>query len=152
MVSSFETVRPEKERGEIMKKAIFAILILGLVVIGSMGAYAWQGSDNMVEKGTYHEQMEEILETGNFEDLKTLREETGMPIMRRVIDQASFEEMQTRHTEMVAQYGEGPHFGAHGPRDGSMRTAGEGQRMHINGQGMRGQGNGQNIGNCPYEE
>lgn len=116
-----------------MKKALLITSVaLALLVVAALGALAHGGFDRGdlspmgVDRGTYHEQMEEIMEHGSYADLEELRAETGMPMMRWVTDDESFAEMQEHHEEMEALYGEGPHMGAYGQRDGSGFRHGRG--------------------------
>lgn len=136
-----------------MKKAFIALFAVALVVVaaGFGSAYYGQGNGNDqrtnfdgMQRGAFHEQMEEVMESGSFEDLESLRTELDVNLMPWVIDQATFEEAQAHHQEMEALYGEGPHFGEAGARDGSGFHRGG---MHQ-GSGM-GQGQGFH-GNCPF--
>lgn len=125
-----------------------AVSLAVLVLIGT-SAYAWAGGMRNgatagadVVRGEYHEQMGQILKTGDHTDLEALRAETGRPMMPWVQSQEDFDVWKARHDEMVAQYGEGPHWGAFGPEDGT--GFGRGQDAGGRGFGSRGQGTG-----CP---
>ena len=128
-----------------MKKVFIALFAVALVVaVAGFGlAYTGQGNSNAlgtnVERGTFHEQMSEVMESGSFEDFQALRTELGVDMMPWVVDEASFEEAQAHHQEMIAQYGEGPHFRVNRAKDGSGFQRGSG--MHQ-GQGFH--------GNCPF--
>ncbi len=110
-----------------MKKAVLMTgAALALLIVAAVGAFAYggygMGSDASaagVERGAYHDRMEQVLESGAYQDLVRLRQETGMPIMPWVDDEASFQQAQEQHASIEAQYGEGPHMGAYGPRDGT---------------------------------
>jgi len=113
-----------------------AVSLAVLVLIGT-SAMAWSGfgrgnagavdaGATAYEKGQYHEQMEQIVETGSYADLEALREETGRPMAPWVQSQEDFDVWKARHEQMEAEYGEGPHMGAYGPRDGTGFRRGRG--------------------------
>ena len=89
-----------------MKKAIL-FGILGLLLIGSVFAYMGSGNrNNMGMMGSknfnmqqHHEQMEELMEEGSFEDLQKLRQE-GFNMMPWVNDEETFKQAQERHEQM----------------------------------------------------
>ncbi len=129
------------------KAALITGAALALLLVASMGAFAFGGygqdgaMPSGVERGTYRDQMAEILESGTYEDLEALRAETGMPMNPRIQSQDDFVAWQARHAEIMAEYGEGPHFGEHGPRDGTGNRRGQGRGA--------GRMNGGMNGNCP---
>ncbi len=135
-----------------MKKGLLITgAALALLIVAAVGAFAYGGRGMMagdvspagVERGAYHDQMEEILESGSYADLEALRAETGMPMMPWVTDDATFQQAQERHEEMETAYGEGPHMGAYGPRDGTGFQRGRSGMMGG------GQGRGSGFGGCP---
>lgn len=91
-----------------MKRTTVFILAALLVVasIGTAAAQGWgqglQAKNPDIEPGQFHEQMEEILEEGTYEDLEDFREATGMPVMFRIQSQEQFELMQEHHAQMEA--------------------------------------------------
>lgn len=101
-----------------------AAVIAALFIGGAYAAGQWGAQD----RGAFHEQMEEIMETGTYDDLVALREETGRPLKRWVTDAETFAQAQERHAQMEAQYGEGPHHGKMGGR-GQGRGGQGGCRM-----------------------
>jgi len=87
-----------------MNKAIL-FGIIGFLLIGSVFAYMGNGNSmgmmgnrnwNMAE---HHEQMEELMEEGSFEDLQKLRQE-GFNMMPWVNDETTFKQMQEMHEQM----------------------------------------------------
>lgn len=126
-----------------MKKTITIMLIALIAIIGSVFAYQGYGMNSQsstYEKGTYHEQVEEVLKDGTYDDLVNLREELGVNVMPMVESEEDFSLMQERHELMEEQ----------GIEPGYMRTSGFGNHMRSSGSGY-GQGKGMgNSGNCPY--
>jgi hypothetical protein len=134
-----------------MKRTIWIVALAAFIIIGIGVASAamWNNAgqaqkgfgvqpNQNVQKGTYHDQMEKILEEGSFADLVALRAETGMPLNPRIQSEEDFKLWQDRH-EAMEQYWE----------ENGIEPGNRG--MH-NGQGMgqgKGLGKGQNNGNCP---
>lgn len=116
--------------------AIISLLLVAALAIAHGPAY---NQDSQVAPGTFHEQMEEVMENGNYEDLEALRAETGMSMMPFVTDQETFAQMQERHEEMEAYWEENGI--APGPKRGMMGSGDHG----MMGQGAR----GGYHGNCP---
>ena len=109
-----------------MKNGIKSLLIVGLLLIASVfAATAYQGyGQGTEERGTFHEDMVNIVEEGTYEDLEAFREENGgFGGPRWVTDQTSFEEWQEKHQENY---------------DGTP------------GYLKSGQGKGQRSGGCPF--
>lgn len=120
----------------------FVIGIFALILVGSAAVFAFgygQGvspmnqANSTHEKGTFHKQVEAVLENGTYEDLVVLREELGFQVMRRVQSQDDFAIMQQRHEEMENS----------GIEPGYLRNSGSGMDK---GQGRMG-GNG----NCMFQ-
>lgn len=91
-----------------MKKLISILAILIVVLV--TGVFAHQNfyernevTQSGYERGTFHEQVEEVIEEGTYEDLIVLREELGFDVMRRVQSQEDFDEMKERHEYMQSQ-------------------------------------------------
>ena len=104
-----------------MKKMFAVGIAVALVALFIGGVYA-QGMWTGGQRGTYHEQMEQVLEEGTYDDLVALRLETGGRMMPWVQDAESFAQMQERHKTMEAQYGEGPHRQNDGMRGNCQRS------------------------------
>jgi len=95
-----------------MKQAtIFGIIGLALLV-GAVSVFAhgadsvsqgWNGVGHMMMFGNYdeydnmHEDMENVLESGSYEDLVQLREEYDMPMMYWVENEEDFQLAQQMH-------------------------------------------------------
>ena len=120
------------------KLGIFAIVLVSLVAFGGLLSAYGRGIDNP-ERGLYHEQMEEIIEEGNYEDLVNFRNEIGYDVARRVVDEESFQQLKERHTYMEENGIE--------PGQGQRLKDGSGNKM---GQRM-GQENYNQMGECPYQ-
>ncbi|MCA9496462.1 MAG: hypothetical protein KC589_05955 [Nanoarchaeota archaeon] len=119
-----------------MKKTLIAIISLVIVTLGATLVFAHGGGfennlrfQNQQNKtGIYHEQVEELIETGTYQDLENLREEVGFPIARWVNSEEDFAEFKERHEEMEKEgytnygsnrgYGKG---GMHGRGDCGFR-------------------------------
>ncbi len=114
------------------KLGIFAIVLVSLIAIGGLVSAYGPGFDNPY-RGTYREQMEEILETGTYEDLVSFREEIGHNVAPWVIDEDSFQQLKERH-EYMEENG----------LEGGMRL------RDGTGQGMQ-HGKARGMGmNCPF--
>ena len=89
-------------------KKITSIGILGIVLILAFGVYAHGGNElndgimtgetqNMMQnRGMMgmHEEKENVLDTGTFEDLKVIRETYNMPVLYWIDDAEEFEMMK----------------------------------------------------------
>lgn len=141
-----------------MKKiiTIFAIAILALT--GTIFAYQNGMMKNSseetklnyaqtqgYEKGTYHEQVESIIENGSYQDLVNLREELGFDVMRKVQSEEDFIAQQQRHLENK-EAGLEPGYlrNEKGNGQGSGLRNGSG---NMQGNNQKGMGNSEN---CPY--
>jgi len=118
------------------KKISFMLVgVVALIAIVA-GVFAHQGNyGNSIDgsnhqRGMYHEDLSEVLESGTFEDLEAYREEIGFDVMRKVQSQEDFDEMKQRHQEMQEQGIEpgylrnnrGKHFVDNSrPREGCMQ-------------------------------
>jgi len=81
---------------------VFSLLLL----VGTV--FAHQSGFNLREKmGSFHEQMESIMEKGSYEDLQALREEKGFNMMPFISNEDSFQEMKEHHEEMEAFHEKG---------------------------------------------
>ncbi len=132
-----------------MKKAALIVgAALGLLILAGVGAFAYGGMrgggpggayanyTGNFTPGQYHDQVEQVLESGTFADLQALRQETGMPMLPRVQDEATFQQAQQQYVED----GFGPGMMGYGARDGNGPQGGRGY----------GRGNGRGFGgNCP---
>ena len=83
-----------------MKRTILVVvslLVIGLVSAGLVSAYKF----NSKEKGTHFEEMEKIVENGNYEDLIDFRESNeGFGGPRWINSQEDFIEWQEMHKDM----------------------------------------------------
>ncbi|NJL44001.1 MAG: hypothetical protein HC945_01605 [Nitrosarchaeum sp.] len=82
------------------------VLVLGLVVLGGAalaGPWGSQGSGMQQRgggpSGAYHERMEEVLSSGSYADLLSLREELGVTLAPWVQDEEGFAALQERHEQ-----------------------------------------------------
>jgi len=99
-----------------MKKNSIIFGAIGLALLVSIGFVAAHGvSSNKMAFQSYamekqnidrsdmmehHEEMEQVMEKGSFQDLVALREKIGFNIMPWVNDETQFKEMQERHEQM----------------------------------------------------
>jgi len=98
-----------------MKKLIAILAILGILTVGLVAAHgfgngmATQGTNRAMartsmaeeyEPGFFHEQMEEVMEQGTFNDLQELRQEAGFNIMPWVDSEDDFELAKQMHERM----------------------------------------------------
>lgn len=134
--------------------AAFGLIVLSLLALGAFaygqrlgtGIGAEGASGTRGVRGAYHEQMEQIMESGTFADLVALRTETGRQLMPFVTDETTFAAQQERHEQMVEQYGEGPRAGGCPMQQGVGGRAGNGM-----GKGTgRGTGGGAGLGGCAH--
>ena len=92
------------EKSKIFQRKAILFGIVGLLLIGS--AFAYMGYGGMARGmmgnriGVNHEQMEEVMEEGTFNDFQKLRQETGFNMMPWVNDEATFKQMQEMHEKM----------------------------------------------------
>ncbi|MBC8500776.1 MAG: hypothetical protein ISS25_00095 [Nanoarchaeota archaeon] len=82
-----------------MKNKNFGIVALVLV---AMLLLAWSAlaHGGFSFQGTFHEQMEEIMEEGTYDDLLAMREELGFNMMPWVVDEETFEQAKEHHEAM----------------------------------------------------
>lgn len=111
------------------------MLIALIAIVGSVFAYQGSGMRTPIhEKGTFHEDVESILDNGTYEDLINLREEIGFNVMRKVQSQEDFNEMKERHEYMEEQGLEPGYLRSNGKRSSGMGQGfGKGQGMNNNG-------------------
>jgi hypothetical protein len=120
-----------------IKKTLGILLIAIIAITGSVFAYQGFGmhqnnlnpnSENQTyhERGQFHEQMEEILEQGTYDDLVAFREEVGFDVMRKVQSVEDFEAQKARHELRESQ----------GLEPGYKRAGGHGSKHR-------------GFGNCP---
>ena len=105
------------------KKTIaFALIAFAALAVYATGASAQTTPQAM---GTYHEEMETVIETGTYDDLAALRETYDRPFMRWVDSQEDFE-LAKQHHEAMEESGEmgAGHMGQRG--SGMMRNQGTG--------------------------
>lgn len=122
-----------------MKKSITIMLIALIAIVGSVFAYQGTEMGNPIyEKGAFHEEVESVIETGNYGDLVNLREKLGFNVMRKVQSEKDFNEMKQRY-EFNEANGIEPRYLRNKGQKGSGMNQGFGK-----GQGMI------NNGNCPY--
>ncbi len=116
-----------------MKKFISIFAILAIVLVGGVFAHqnfaqnsqGFMATQSGYERGTFHEDVESVLENGTYEDLVTLRDELGFDVMRRVQSQEDFNEMQEMH-ELMEEQGYEPGY----MRQNSQRGTGFGGGCH----------------------
>ena len=75
-------------------------LIIGMVALVLAAVAVSAHGMGRMGMGTYHDKMEKVLEEGTYEDLVSLRKDTGMPMMPWVTDEATFKLMQQHHAIM----------------------------------------------------
>ena len=137
-----------------MKKSLIAITTVFLLMIGAVFAYQNGMNTELRENNynTYHDSMEKIVETGTYEDLQALREETGMQMARWIQNEEDFNDWKLMHeqNEELGLSGQGPKGqGNHMTRGQGIGQGGYGNSgQRGNGQGAYGSGQGYN-GNCP---
>ena len=111
-----------------------ALLVASLAIVGVVSAYS---GHSPVERGSFHEQMEPILDSGSFQELESFREANdGFGGPRWVVDEDSFNAWASMHSEYESQGMEGPISEA--PRRGLHRGSGNSQRGFS--------------GDCPFME
>ena len=105
------------------KKTIaFALIAFAALAIYAVGASAHTTPQ---ASGTYHEEMENTIETGTYDDLVVLRDQYDRPFMRWVDSPEDFE-LAREHHEAMEESGE-TGFGHMGQRgSGMMRNQGTG--------------------------
>ena len=82
------------------KNLLVPLTLAGLLVMaGIVSAHSGFGQE-FGAKRTHHEEMEEVMEEGNYKDLVKLRVEIGFNIMPWVDSEGEFKEMQERHEAM----------------------------------------------------
>lgn len=95
---------------------VMAILALALAVlpVGALAQGGWTHFGGMNHWNMHHGEIEELLETGTYEDFQEYRSSTGVPMMWWIDSEEEFVEMQERHEEMerVRESG-GRGFGCH---------------------------------------
>ena len=107
-----------------MKKKIgIAALALASLLLLSGIAAAQRYGMGFGMQGTFHEEMEEIMEEGTYNDLVAFREKTGFSMMPWVTDAETFKLAQERHDAMEKfheenGYGPGMGMGMHGRGSG----------------------------------
>ncbi len=141
------------------KAALITGAALGLLVLAAVGAFAYGGmwggygpatwnSTGNFTPGQYHDQMAQVLESGTFADLQALRQETGMPMMPWIQDEATFQQAQQQYAEngfgpgMMGGYGNGYGGGYGMMGNGYGAQASDGSRGN-------GPGYGRGFGDCP---
>ena len=82
------------------RMGLFALVLVTLVTFGGLVSAYGTDLDNS-ERELHREQMEEIIEYGNYEDLVAFREEIGREVIPWVLDEEGFEILQTKHQYMV---------------------------------------------------
>lgn len=83
-----------------MKKSIMFGILASMIVL-TIGVYAHGGDENDRREGYgMHDEVEEIIETGTYEDLEELREEYDMPIIHWIDSEEDFVEAQEWHEDM----------------------------------------------------
>jgi len=84
-----------------MRKIIIGFL--AAILILAVAVYAHAENEKYDEEtyryGGMHDKVEEVLESGTFEDLEELREEYDMPIMHWIDDEEDFEIAKEYHEE-----------------------------------------------------
>ena len=88
-----------------MKKTLIAIISLVVLTLGATFAFAHGGGFGNSEfqntqAGTYHDQVEEVIETGTYDDLLSLRDELGYSVARWVDSEEDFAEFKEMHEVM----------------------------------------------------
>ena len=136
--------------------ALAVLLIIGIAGLVS-AAPNWAGQGNGVNGTSYAQHnalMEQILETGTWQDLADMRAQDGINYMPFITNESQFVQMQEQHAQME-QYREENGIEAGGL--GLMQRRGNGAGVfgqnYGAGYGMmggyaRGYGNGQ-YGGCP---
>lgn len=76
-----------------------ALIITGILAVLLAVVVSAHGMGRM-GMGVHQEDMQKIMQEGSYQDLADLRQETGLPMMSWVTDQASFETMQQHHALM----------------------------------------------------
>lgn len=93
-----------------MKKIIYGLLLAMVLISASIYAYGWNEkkasnqnyactSESCGAGCTMHEDMQNVLKSGNFEDLKELREESGKPMIKWIQNEEDFELAQQNYQE-----------------------------------------------------
>lgn len=85
-----------------MKKLITSIVLLMLVSLGFTYAYYGSGNGMVLRDNSalHQDDVENILETGTYDDLVKLRENIGYNVMPRVNSEEDFNQMKERHEYM----------------------------------------------------
>ena len=71
-------------------KGKIVVGLAALLAVLAISVYA-HNSENEYRYGSMHDVIDEIIEYGSYEDLESLREEYGMPIMHWIEDEEDFE-------------------------------------------------------------
>ncbi len=93
------------------KLGFVAIALAGLLLLA--GVVLAHGRDQGFKMGSsHHNDMEDMMEEGTYNDLVELRENYGADVMPRIYNEETFEEAQERHVAMEEfhiEYGSGMH-------------------------------------------
>ena len=87
-----------------MKKIIYGLILAMVLVSASIYAYNgrdkdFSGNNRMMYNTGMHEEVQNVLETGTYEDLVALREEYNMPMMHWVQNEEDFELAKQNYQE-----------------------------------------------------
>jgi hypothetical protein len=87
-----------------MKKILFvlALLSISVMLVGQVSAYMGYGGMNM--GNSYYDSEDMILLNGEYNDLKDLRESTGMNVMPWIQNAEDFELAKQMETRMMNQW------------------------------------------------
>lgn len=112
-----------------MKKILIGIISVFILTLGATFVFAHGGGFGELgsQPGTYHDQVQQVVESGTYDDLLSLREEIGFPIARWVDSQEDFLEFKQMREEMK----EGNYM------DSSFRSHGKGGMHGSRGCGFR---------------
>ncbi len=94
---------------------LLTLIVIGLVGVGIVNAHSDSNENNNDYDGygmmgnfdfmnDMHEDMEEILESGNYSELETLREKYNLPMAYWIQNQEDLDQIQDIHNENEGNY------------------------------------------------
>ena len=102
------------------------ITLLTILGISIVSGFVWAHGFNPTQNNTYpsyHENIENIIENGTYQDLENYRNQINRNIIPWVTDETTFQELKERHEQMeeYMEEGRGMGFGRRHGRNGFGR-------------------------------
>jgi len=122
----------------ILASLVFVVLAIPAAVFVADAYGPSHDSIRPVVSEEYHDQIENIVEDGTYDDLVSFREETGLNVPRWVDSEDDFDAWKTRHQEMESFFEQGGEWE-------DRPKMGMGHGMHGSQNHDKGSGNGMRL-------